>query len=228
MKNFIGRTAALFAAAMIIAICPLSAEAATLETENGIRYIRYDSGETKAYTGWTTKAGKRYYYKNGIMKKNCWLTEDGRKKYFLTADGAAAVGKVTVLGVEYEFDEKGRLIPDEWGITLTAKDVTPTGMTLELLWDGTETTGSLEFGAAYTLERYQNGKWEAMPFLRDDIAFIAISYELRENEPFTLTKNWEELYGVLEGGKYRLCTDIMDFRKPGDYDRKQYYAYFTI
>ncbi|WP_432650922.1 immunoglobulin-like domain-containing protein [Huintestinicola sp.] len=138
------------------------------------------------------------------------------------------MGKVTVSGVEYEFDEKGRLIPDEWGITLTAKDVTPTGMTLELLWDGTETTGSLEFGAAYTLEQYRNGKWETLPYLRDDIAFIAISYELTENESFALTQNWEELYGVLEVGKYRLCTSVRDFRKPADYDEKLYYAYFTI
>ncbi|MCI7767536.1 MAG: hypothetical protein MSJ26_06100 [Oscillospiraceae bacterium] len=228
MKGFIRRTAALFMAMSALAVCPLSAEAAVLKTEDGIRYIQYDNGETKAYTGWTTKAGKRYYYIDGIMKKNCWITSKGKKKYFLTADGSAAVGKVTVSGVEYEFDDKGRLIPDEWGITFTAKEVTPTGLKAELLWDGTPTTGSLEFGEAYTLERYNDGKWEAMPILNHDIAFIALSYHLSANEPNVLNRYWDDLYGVLECGQYRLCTSVIDYRKGGDYDEKMYYAYFTI
>lgn len=213
-----------------IAVCPLSAEASTLKTEDGIRYIQYDSGETKPYTGWTTKAGKRYYYKNGIMKKNCWLTVNGRRKYFLTKDGFAAVGKVTVSGVEYDFDDKGQLIPDEWGITLTASNVTPTGMNIEYLWDGTKTTGEIQFGASYHLEQYKNGKWEKLPTVNEDIiAFVAISYSLTESEPvFVQTEDWSKLYGSLESGNYRYCTDILDFRRAGDYDSRIYYAYFKI
>ena len=229
MKKIFGKCAAMFLAVSAIALCPLSAEASTLTTENGIRYIQYDSGETKPYTGWTTKSGKRYYYKNGIMKKNCWLTVNGRKKYFLTKDGSAAVGKVTVSGVEYDFDDKGQLIPDEWGITLAASEVTPTGMNVEYLWDGTKTSGELQCGESFYLEQYKNGKWERLPVISDDIiAFIAISYSLNENEPFVQTKEWSDIYGSLESGNYRFCTDILDFRRAGDYDSKIYYAYFKI
>ena len=230
MKKIFGKCAAMFLAVSTIALCPLSAEASTLTTENGIRYIQYDSGETKPYTGWTTKSGKRYYYKNGIMKKNCWLTVNGKKKYFLTKDGSAAVGKVTVSGVEYDFDDKGQLIPDEWGIMLTASDVTPTGMNVEYLWDGTKTTGEIQIGASYHLEQYKNGKWEKLPTVNEDIiAFRAISYSLTESEPvFVQTQEWSRLYGSLESGNYRFCTDILDFRRAGDYDSKIYYAYFKI
>ena len=228
MNRTFVRCAAMFFAAAAIAVCPLSAKASTLKTEDGIRYIQYDSGETKPYTGWTAKGGKRYYYKNGVMKKNCWLTSNGKRKSFLTKDGSAAVGKVTVSGIEYEFDDKGRLIPDNWGVTLTASDVTSAGMNVEFNWDGTETTGELEFGAAFYLEQYKDGKWEKLPTLSNDIAFEAISYSLTDDETVTQSKDWSKLYGTLESGAYRYCTDLMDFRKAGDYDRKTYYAYFTI
>ena len=230
MRKALSKCAALLLAMTTIAACPLSAEASTLKTEDGIRYIQYDSGEAKPYTGWTTKAGKRYYYKNGIMKKNCWLTVNGRRKYFLTKDGSAAVGKVTVSGVEYNFDDKGQLIPDEWGITLTASNVTPTGMNIEYLWDGTKTSGEIQFGASYHLEQYKNGKWERIPTVNEDIiAFIAISYSLTESEPvFVQTEEWSRLYGSLESGNFRYCTDILDFRRAGDYDSRIYYAYFKI
>lgn len=229
MRKTLSKCAALLLAMTTIAACPLSAEASTLKTEDGIRYIQYDSGEAKPYTGWTTKAGKRYYYKNGILKKNCWLTVNGRRKYFLTKDGSAVVGKVTVSGVEYDFDDKGQLIPDEWGITLTASNVTPTGMNIEYLWDGTKTSGELQCGESYYLEQYKNGKWERLPVISDDIiAFIAISYSLNENEPFVQTKEWSDIYGSLESGNYRFCADVVVFQPPKEALLKTYYAYFKI
>lgn len=228
MRSIIKRTAAIFLASAAIAVCPISAEASTLKTEDGIRYIVYDNGETKPYTGWTTKSGKRYYYKNGVMKKSCWLNANGQKKYFLKSDGSAAVGKVTVSGIEYEFDDKGRIIPEEWGITLSASDVAPTGMTVTYLWDGTDTGGSLEYGRAFTIEHYAGGKWEKVPYISDDVPeFTEEAFLLTENETVT-KKGWEDIYGELPQGRYRLCTDFINYRAPGDSDTKTYYAYFTL
>lgn len=64
--------------------------------------------------------------------------------------------------------------------------------------------------------------------MSDEVAFIAISYSLTENEPFVLPEKWSDIYGTLESGRYRYCTEMMDFLKAGDYDRNMYYAYFTI
>lgn len=69
LKRTFGKFAAIFLAAASIYMCPLSAEASTLKTENSIRYIQYDSGETKPYTGWTTRAGKRYLQKWNFKEK---------------------------------------------------------------------------------------------------------------------------------------------------------------
>lgn len=229
MKNFFKGTYALFVAVTAIAMCPLSVEASDLKTEDGVKYIQYDNGETKLYTGWTKKAGKRYYYKNGIMKKSCWLKSNGKRTYFLRKDGSMAVGKITISGVEYEFDENGKLIPDTWGITLSASDVTPTGMSVAYLWNDTWKTGKLEYGDAFTIECYAGGKWEKVPYVCDEVPeFTELAYELAANETVTKKRGWKDIYGELPSGKYRLCTDIIDCRNPGDCDIKTYYAYFTI
>lgn len=230
MKKILMTLATVCTMVATMAVCPLPVEAATLKTEDGIKYIQYDSGETKVYTGWTTKAGNRYYYKNGIMKKSCWLKVNGERKYFLRANGTAAVGKVTISGIEYEFDNKGKLLPDEWGITLTATDVTPTGINLNVSWDGTQTTGEIRFGEYYTLEQYINGKWETVSY-KDGVGEVAFNDEafiVSKNNTIELSKNWNHIYGELDEGKYRLSTQFMDFRQTGDYDTKIYYAYFTL
>lgn len=110
MKNSLKRTAAALTAAMMLAAIPISAEAVTLKTKNGIKYVQNDSGETKTYTGWVKKSGKRYYYKDGVMKKNCWLRVKGKRTYFMQKDGSMAVGKVKISGKEYELGENGKLI----------------------------------------------------------------------------------------------------------------------
>ena len=69
MRKALLKCTALLFAMTTIAACPLSAEASTLKTEDGIRYIQYDSGEAKPYTGWTAKAGKRYYVRVQGFKK---------------------------------------------------------------------------------------------------------------------------------------------------------------
>lgn len=198
---------------------------------DGVRYKFSSEGVCLGkYSGWVKKGGSRYYYKNGIMKKNCWIKSKGKRTYFLQKDGKTAVGKVTISGIEYEFDENGKLLSDQWGLTITAQDVTPSGLKLEFLWDGTKTTGELSFGSHYTLEQYKNGEWADVPFKGGvgTVAFTDEAYSLEANKPVYQKKSLEYIYGRLGKGKYRLCTPVMDFRSPGDYNTKIYYAYFTI
>lgn len=124
MKNSLKTTASALTAAVMLAVMPFSAEAVTLKTENGIKYVQNDSGETKTYTGWAKKSGKRYYYKDGVMKKNCWLRVNGKRTYFLQKDGSMAVGKVKISGREYEFGKNGKLISN-WKVIVN-------GSTLDL------------------------------------------------------------------------------------------------
>ena len=49
-------------------------------------------------------------------------------------------------------------LPD-WGITVYAEDIRPTGLTLSIHQSGGHPTGQLQFGSDYLLERLENGAW---------------------------------------------------------------------
>lgn len=204
--------------------------AGTLTEHDGLKYIVSESGEETLYSGWTKKGNDYYYYKNGEKKKYCWLTSGGKRIYFLKADGARATGKVTIQGVEYEFDEKGVILPDKWGLELTAKNVTPAGCTIVFTQSGGNHTGELGTGSPYVLEKYKSGKWTAVEMLPQeyDVAWTAEGWIIKNNDSVEFTENWKWLYGELPAGKYRIGKSISDWRKPGDYDEKMYYAYFEI
>ena len=78
---------AIAAAALTISCMSVNIYADTLATRDGLKYLVSDSGAESLYSGWTKKGGDSYYYKDGVMKKNCWVTSKGVRKYFLQADG---------------------------------------------------------------------------------------------------------------------------------------------
>lgn len=241
MKKSIKKIYALLGAITVIAACPISTCAHTLKTEDGIKYIRYDSGETEPYTGWTKKSGKRYYYKNGIMKSNCWLRSKGERTYFLEKDGSMTIGKATISGIEYEFDSTGHLIKDEFGISIKTSDVTPEGMTMEIVFErpGDDTYSlitsdgkymSVFCGDEYTIEKYTSDGWKAVPYITDESETVwnGEAEELNGHEKFTSNLKWSNIYGSLESGKYRLCKKIYYSNDEGEWVNKVYYGYFSI
>ena len=56
---------------------------------------------------------------------------------------------------------------DPWGLTLSVKDVTPTGLTLVIAQQGGSPTGTLQYGSEYTLEVEQDGAWQNVPDIVD-------------------------------------------------------------
>ncbi len=231
MKNILKKTAAVLAAVTVISACPVTAFADKLYTQDGLKYVQRDNGEASVYSGWTKKDGKRYCYKNGKMLKSCWLTVKGERTYFLKKDGSAAVGKTTISGTEYEFDENGKLVKETWGVSLSAKDVTPTGLTIVIDKKGGSPTGELETGVSFTVERFENGKWTAVTPVNDEIFWTDEAYIISEKDcdgKIEMNTNWEAIYGSLDAGRYRVSKEIDDWRAPGDWEGKTYYAYFNI
>lgn len=222
---------AITAAVISMSVFGTNIYADTIKEKDGLKYLVSDSGAEKGlYSGRTKKGGKYYYYKNGVLKKNCWVISGGKKKYFLTSDGSCAVGMKTIQGVEYEFDEKGELVPEKWGVELTAENVTPTGLKVVFTLSDGEPTGELSTGSYYTIERYEKGEWQRVEYLPQeyDIGWTAESLGLLPDDPNEYSIKWEWLYGELPEGRYRIGKEVMDFRKPADYDLKMYWAYFEI
>lgn len=117
----------------------------------------------------------------------------------------------------------------QWGITMEAKDVTASGMTLVIHQEGgVEVTGEINTGDPYALYRLEDDIWTEVPTTRDDIAWNAIAYLVPMGGELEQTLDWSWMYGQLPAGEYKLVKSFMDFRGPGDYDQASFEVVFTV
>ena len=110
------------------------------------------------------------------------------------------------------------------GLTLHAEAVTERGMTLVFEQSGGTPTGTLQTGTEYWLEVNEDGCWQRVEAQVQEYVWEDVAHMLEPNGETRLEIDWEELYGRLPAGRYRLGKEIMDFRGPGDYDIYRYYS----
>lgn len=173
-----------------------------------------------------TVNGESVYYHSDCGTFNDTIQERGLS---LTEDERAAVNAVLSKYITLGFEET---IDETWGLTLSVRDVTPTGLTLVFTQSGGAPTGMLQTGSPYWLEADEGGVWEAVPELplEDGVerGWHSIAYLIPMNDSVEREVNWQYLYGELPAGTYRIGKEIMDFRESGDYDQRNYYAEFSI
>lgn len=118
------------------------------------------------------------------------------------------------------------------GITLTAENVTPTGLTVVCTQSGGQPTGELMTGSYYVLERCTTGGWKKMDYVYDgskgEVAWTDEAWIINMDGVTRWDMSWEWLYGELSPGWYRVGKKIMDFRSTGNYDNHMCYAVFEI
>lgn len=119
---------------------------------------------------------------------------------------------------------------DTLGVKLRAKNITPTGMTLECNQSDGEPTGDLQTGSYYTIETYNGSDWLSVNYKDSEmnVGWTQEAWIIPMNDTIEWQIDWEWLYGELPHGKYRIGKEIMDFRDTGDYDKKIYYVNFEI
>lgn len=119
--------------------------------------------------------------------------------------------------------------PDKWGLQLFAEDVTPTGLKLKFEQFGGNPSGTLQYGAQYTLDTTIDDEWQPVETTTGEpLVWNALAYSIKMNDITETSINWEYGYGKLKPGYYRLNKEIMDFRGTGDYDKEIYTVYFSI
>lgn len=117
----------------------------------------------------------------------------------------------------------------DWGITLSAKDITETGLVLVITQSGGEPTGELEYGSDFHLEVLHDGVWEAVPYaIEGDLLWTSEGHFVLMNSAEEKELSLENIYGKLSPGTYRIGKEFIDFRGAGDYDTETYYAEFEI
>lgn len=144
-------------------------------------------------------------------------------------DTEQMVNNTTELGiVEGNTESKNIQEPRNWGIILSATDVTAIGMTLVCTQSEGAPTGELQTGSEYKLYVSKAGMWTEVPTVIKEYAWDAVAYMIPLDGTREFEINWEWLYGELPTGDYRIGKEMMDFRDSGDYDTEWYYAEFEI
>lgn len=112
----------------------------------------------------------------------------------------------------------------QWGITLEAKDVTATGMTLVINEWGGRYSDDVTYGTSFGIERFENGEWTTVPDISDNYGWTLIAYSLPRNSVTEEKENWGYHLGALPPGKYRISKEFSD-----DSDNsKTFYAEFEL
>lgn len=120
---------------------------------------------------------------------------------------------------------------DEWGLTLCAEPVGATGCTVVFIQHGGAPTGELTSGTWYRIEKKERDEWVEMPYaqgISDEIGWNAVAWRIPSEGSAEFEEDWGFLYGELTPGTYRIVKEITDFRSAGDYDKKWYYAEFSV
>lgn len=117
---------------------------------------------------------------------------------------------------------------DPWGLVLTAQDVTPAGMTLACTQSAGHPDGELHTGSFFVLEHLVENQWIEVPTDTAEIAWTDEAWLIPMEATQYWEIRWEQIYGALPAGSYRIGKDVSNLRAPGDYDTSRYYAEFTI
>lgn len=116
----------------------------------------------------------------------------------------------------------------DWGLRITAENVTPSGMTLVVTQSGGMAEGQLITGQPYFLQRYKNGEWTPLEPLLEAWTWTMEAWSIPVNDTVRWGVNWEWLYGKLEPGQYRFGKTVSKSFAPGDSEEAVFYVEFVI
>lgn len=179
-------------------------------------------GQTGAYWCKKLSDGSKADLPESVIKE---LTEMGWLHNEEPVEQIAATGLVGISRTSV-----AEAYQDPWGVKLTTKDITPTGLTIVCKQQDGDPTGELKTGSYYALEVLKDGAWVDVEMLPMDgeLAWTMEAWGIPKSEEVEWTVDWSRLYGELPTGTYRISKSFMDFRGSGDFDKQTYYAGFDI
>ena len=166
----------------------------------------------------------RVVYTGEIMEKDPPGFQQIISVFAVGEDGSIITGDVDGERPELPTEDEG--FPN-WGLTLSVKNVTESGLTLVCTQSGGELTGELQTGSDYKLIVLKEA-WEDVPTIIEDYGWTAEAYMITRDDVTEFEIKWEWLHGKLPAGTYRLVKGFTDFRESRDYDNFVYWTEFEI
>ena len=119
---------------------------------------------------------------------------------------------------------------NNWGVTLTAKNASPIGMTIVCTQSGYDVKGELFTGSSFSLSRLVDGEWKDVEYLpqEHEVAWTSEAWIIPLEGTVEWETNWEWLYGELPQGRYRLGKGIMNLTEPGNFETCMQFVEFEV
>ena len=121
-------------------------------------------------------------------------------------------------------------VPNQWGISVELRDITPVGLTMVCTQSGGENVVELQTGRPYAIQKQKNGEWVDLDYIPPEynIAWPMDAWPIEKDSTNTWDVNWEWLYGELRPGTYRIAKEFDHFKAPGDWETETVYAEFVL
>ncbi len=103
----------------------------------------------------------------------------------------------------FHFVPSREIVPPEWGMDMNIRSFSPTGLTVDIIPE-TKYIGKLQTNEEYWLEQWSDHAWHMVPMAYQP----EFSQELTDI-PSTFSVEWEDLYGTLAPGRYRIGNTII-------------------
>lgn len=125
---------------------------------------------------------------------------------------------------EFEVGNKSDVKISQGDVSMSIKDGTlkNTGATLILTNNSDK---EFQYGNPYKIEIKQNGEWYKIPV---EINFTLPAFSLKSKESKEIELNWENGYGKLASGTYRIIKEINYEKEEGNFETFNVAVEFTI
>lgn len=117
---------------------------------------------------------------------------------------------------------------DGVGIEMTLQTVTSTSATIVFTLHSYTEDDEVMTGAVFWLEKEENGSWERVSAITDNIVWYADTYRIKANVETEILADWSHLYGEVGPGKYRIGKELLWEREPRHSSWYTYYAEFEV
>ena len=118
---------------------------------------------------------------------------------------------------------------DKYGLTITAKDITPTGLKLIYTQKDVEFEGELKVFNLYYIEtKNKQGDWEDVKQIGSWGLWGETNHTIKKNGTTEFNPNWENIYGELPKGEYRIHLFMQHHITSDEINKAEYFVYFEI
>ena len=115
----------------------------------------------------------------------------------------------------------------DWGITMTAENVTPTGCTVVYTQSGGTAAGGLLTSYEFFITKQGKTGWKSLP-VQMQVDIVSLPLWIAKDDVTRWEAGWKNLYGSLEPGNYRICQTVEHEVDGPNYEEQTFWAEFTI